>query len=80
MKDSKAVGHVVTLINSEGKELFLNGVFVNVMKDNNALAKEGIDLQKLFDFLINRAADKGVTVEVRELNETASKEPSGFFD
>lgn len=80
MKDSKAVGHVVTLINSDGKELFLNGVFVNVMKDNNALAKEGIDLQKLFDFLINRAADKGVTVEVRELNETASKEPSGFFD
>lgn len=80
MKDSKAVGHVVTLVNADGKELFLNGVFFNVMKDSNALAKEGIDLQKLFDFLINRAADKGVTVEVRELNETASKEPSGFFD
>lgn len=80
MKDSKAVGHVVTLVNADGKELFLNGVFINIMKENNALAKEGIDLQQFFNFLVNRASDKGVTVEVRELNETASKEPSGFFD
>lgn len=80
MKDSKAVGHVVTLVNADGKELFLNGVFFNVMKDNNALAKHDIDLQKLLDFLINRAADKGITARVRVLDESSSDEPTGFFD
>lgn len=79
MSEVKAIGHTITLTNAEGQEMFMNGLFVNVMVKGSALEREGITIQQFFDFLINRAADKGVTVSVKEIGEKNESGPSGFF-
>lgn len=77
----KTEGYTLTL-NKDGKELRLQGVFVNIDKTNNSLKNEGLvtesgelDVQSFFDFLTSG----NVKVEVHKTN-AANKGPTGFFD
>lgn len=77
--NSKTKGYTVNLVREDGKEMFLNGIFINVMNEDSVLDREGITLEQLFNWMVNKASSKGVTVSVREIG-TTSKEPTGFFE
>lgn len=83
-KDQKnnSVGFALRLENAAGKEMSVQGVFINAVLGANTLESEGLvtdagvpDVQALLDMV---AAGK-IKISVYQTGLGAEKEPSGFF-
>ena len=72
--NSKTDGYTLTLRNAEGGELRIQGVFINVVKDNSTLSSERITM----DQLIAAMRKPDITVECHLIE--AKPAATGFFD
>lgn len=72
---SKTDGYTLTLTNSDGDTLRVQGIFINVVKDNSTLSTEGITMDQFIAAL--RKPDVSVTAELITPREEGKK--SNFF-
>ena len=72
---SKTDGYTLTLTNSNGETLRVQGVFINVVKESSTLTTEGITMQDFIAAL--RKPDVEVTAELITPRDDSKK--SNFF-
>lgn len=72
---SKTDGYTLALTNKDGDVLRVQGVFLNIIKDQNTLATEGITMEQFIKALRN----PDITVEAQLIQPKDDTAKSGFF-